>query len=284
MERFVRREVNEPLWQLAVATLPGVFPFPAERKTLISIYKLLRETFTSLAPKAISQRSGLTSLPVQAFVAMLNELDLHSDVLPERSRGVVPGLAGLLEEKILKGTLSLPAGSVGSHPFFTPEGTFQTLPMHASASVVRALAGLDLYLKHLARAGDFLVIDEPEMNAHPGAQLAIMELLAMLVNAGLQITLTTHSPYIVDHLNNLIEAAKLPEDAQESVRPRFKLQNRDAFLHPDKVAVYHFGEDGQVRDVFDRELLTLDTSTFSQESNYLSELYGEILRAGAAPR
>jgi predicted ATPase len=160
----------------------------------------------------------------------------------------------------------------------------QALDMHVSASLVRALASLDLYLKYLATFGDFLIIDEPEMNAHPEAQIAITEFLALLANAGLNVTVTTHSPYIVDHLNNLVEAARLPEAAQEAMQARFKLGTKGAFLDPEKLAVYFFSEDGQVRDAFNRETLSLDWSTFGKQSDYLSELYNELLQAGVGVR
>ena len=37
--------------------------------------------------------------------------------------------------------------------------------------------------------GDWLIIDEPEINLHPEAQARFTEFLAMLVNADLQILL-----------------------------------------------------------------------------------------------
>ncbi len=143
------------------------------------------------------------------------------------------------------------------------------------------MAGFDLYLNHMASKGDFLIIDEPEMNAHPEAQIALTELFALLVNRGLNITMTTHSPYIIDHLTNLIEASKLPEDSKIQLEDQFKLKNREAFLDPDNVAMYFFDEEGSVHDVIDRDNLTIDWSTFSQQSDYLSRLYGEILEAGS---
>ena len=84
-------------------------------------------------------------------------------------------------------------------------GTGGELPIQGAASLVRALAGLDLYIRRFFEPGDLLVIDEPEMNAHPDAQLRITELLAHLVNKGVRVVLTTHSPYVLDHLGTLSE-------------------------------------------------------------------------------
>src|SRR5262249_37476346 len=88
--------------------------------------------------------------------------------------------------------------------FKTKEGV--ELEMNIASSVVKELAPLALYLRYIAQPGEMLVIDEPATNLHPEAQAQITELLAMLVNADLPVLFTTHSPYIVDHLTNLIKA------------------------------------------------------------------------------
>ena len=74
--------------------------------------------------------------------------------------------------------------------------------------MTKELVPLVLYLRYLAEPDDLIVIDEPEMNLHPAAQVEIIEFLAMLVNAGLNVLITTHSPYIIDHISNLIVAKK----------------------------------------------------------------------------
>jgi len=105
-------------------------------------------------------------------------------------------------------------------------------------------------------------------------------LFRSLVNKGIHITLTTHSPYIVDHLNNLIEASKLTLDGQRAIEAEFKLGSREAFLSPEKVSIQFFQEDNgavSVHDVFDLATAAIDWSTFSRPSEYLSTLYRKIL-------
>jgi hypothetical protein len=128
-----------------------------------------------------------------------------------------------------------------------------------------------------------LIVDEPEMNAHPAAQLANCELLAVLVNQGVQVLVTTHSPYFVDHLNNLIEASLIDDELQDSFAGKFKLNTKDAFISPDKVAVYDFSEEVagkggvKVKDIFDRENRIIDWSTFGNVSDYTSNLYADLI-------
>ena len=153
--------------------------------------------------------------------------------------------------------------------------------MGPASSVVKSLAALALYLKTTAEKGDFVVIDEPEMNAHPESQLAIAELLAMMVNRGINVLITTHSPYIVDHLNNLTEASKLPADRRESVVKRLKLGSEEAILPPESVATYLFDTNGKVTDIYNRDEGIIDWGTFGGESDWVGNLYADILTAGS---
>ena len=87
----------------------------------------------------------------------------------------------------------------------------KSIEMHLTSSMVKELAGLVLYLKYLANENDLLIIDEPEMNLHPEAQVKLLEILTMAVNRGLKVLITTHSPYIVDYLCNLMEGYEVKE-------------------------------------------------------------------------
>jgi ABC-type multidrug transport system ATPase subunit len=76
--------------------------------------------------------------------------------------------------------------------------------MGESASSVRSLLDVGFYIRHLAKPGDILMIDEPELNLHPANQRLMARLLARLVNAGVRVFITTHSDYILKEFNTLI--------------------------------------------------------------------------------
>jgi len=97
-----------------------------------------------------------------------------------------------------------------------------------------------MVLRYLAAPDDWLIIDEPEINLHPAAQVEIIEFLAMLVWGGLHVILTTHSPYIVAHLANLIQASQRPD--REKIKERFYLERTEAFIAQEQVSVYLFAE------------------------------------------
>lgn len=111
------------------------------------------------------------------------------------------------------------------------------LKINESSSSVRSLVDLAIYIKHLAKKGDLLMIDEPELNLHPENQRKLMQLFALLINAGIKIFTTTHSDYIVKELNNIKLISSLPEEN----RLRFYQEygyNKSQMLDKADIAVY----------------------------------------------
>jgi hypothetical protein len=103
-------------------------------------------------------------------------------------------LGKFLEDEILFGAISARRHANRLELMYNPSESV-SLELNVSSSMVKELTPLVLYLKYLANPGDLIVIDEPEMNLHPVAQVQIAEFLGMLVNAGLYVLITTHSPY-----------------------------------------------------------------------------------------
>ncbi len=88
--------------------------------------------------------------------------------------------------------------------YFKPAGKQQKLTMDGSSSAVRSLLDIGFYLRHVAKPGDLLMIDEPELNLHPENQCRMARLFARLINLGIRVFVTTHSDYIIKELNTLI--------------------------------------------------------------------------------
>ena len=125
--------------------------------------------------------------------------------------------------------------------YFIPKGSNISMTMPESASSVRSLLNLGVYLEYNAQYGDILMIDEPELNLHPKNQRAIARLLAMLVNVGIKVFITTHSDYIIREFNTLImlkdlkskeEAAalKIMEDYKYSENELLGIDNLKVYI------------------------------------------------------
>lgn len=110
------------------------------------------------------------------------------------------------------------------------------------------------------------------MNLHPKAQAQLTELLAMLVNAGLRVLVTTHSPYIVDHLANLIKAFE--NDNQTAIRDEFFLRNTKAFISKEEVSVY-LVDNGTAETIVGEDGL-IHWDTFSDISDRIAHIYFKL--------
>jgi len=78
------------------------------------------------------------------------------------------------------------------------------LTLNESSSAVRSLLDIGFYLRHIARPGDMLMVDEPELNLHPENQRLLARIFARLIKLGIKVFITTHSDYIIKELNTLI--------------------------------------------------------------------------------
>ena len=108
--------------------------------------------------------------------------------------------------------------------------------MDESSSAVRSLLDIGFYLRHVAKPGDLLMIDEPELNLHPENQRRVARLFSRLVNLGIKVFITTHSDYIIKELNTLIMLNQdKPYLKKIAEKEGYK---QDELLSVDKIRVY----------------------------------------------
>lgn len=88
----------------------------------------------------------------------------------------------------------------------------------------------------------FIILEEPEAHLYPDAQKKITELLALFLSNGNSILITTHSPYILGTVNNLIYARELSNNENNEKVERII----DKFKQVDHCSAY-FVEDGITR-------------------------------------
>jgi predicted ATP-dependent endonuclease of OLD family len=125
--------------------------------------------------------------------------------------------------------------------YFVPKNAKVKLTMDESSSAVRSLSLIGFYLRHTARKGEILIIDEPELNLHPENQRKV---------ARLNIFITTHSDYIIKEFNTLIMLNSKKEYI-ELIKEQEGYFNHE-LLSTDDLRVYIAGEnliklDGKTR-------------------------------------
>jgi hypothetical protein len=253
---------------LTEAVFDDAMVFPSERKGLTAI---LSSTGNPRKEAVLLGQSNLNQAAADyvRFLSPFQRVQTTKEDLQSKT-------LSLLEGRVLNGKADF-HGSEEPRTFGFTGRSGPMIQMNASASFVRSLAGLDLYLRTVPNQ-DVIVIDEPEMNAHPEAQIKLVELFAIMANEGRHVIVTTHSPYFVDHLNNLIQGAALPPEKRAELAQHLKLQDADAFISADKAAAYVFSEDGVVRNLVSDGVI--DVGGFASETDYLSDFYGKISIAG----
>ncbi|HCA7358525.1 TPA: AAA family ATPase [Citrobacter freundii] len=92
----------------------------------------------------------------------------------------------------------------GNSSFVMDASKTVEIPIHAASSSIKSMSLIDLYINHLAKSGETLIIDEPELNLHPDNQVLMAELIIRLVNSGVKVIITTHSDYLIREINNRI--------------------------------------------------------------------------------
>ena len=120
--------------------------------------------------------------------------------------------------------------------YFAPQKSWIKLDMRESSSAVRSLLDIGFYLRHLAKPGDILMIDEPELNLHPENQRRIARLLAWLVQLGVKVFITTHSDYLIKEFNTLIMLAQDEPRLQEIAQREGYRQ--EELITAEKIRVY----------------------------------------------
>jgi hypothetical protein len=261
----------------------------------MQLFQILHKTFYSNVSILPTERTGFINFPEQEkinFEEALEEPEQSEPVkrfrkmmrrtyqssLVDRTAHDNPlisnylKLADFLETAILRGKLHFEDSGLQKELLFQPNENSK-IEMPIVSSMVKELAPLVLALRYVIKPNEWLIIDEPEMNLHPSAQVQLIEFLAMLVNAGLPILITTHSPYIVDHIANLMQAAK--NEDKEGIKTLFYLKQTAAFIPQEKVSVYLF-EKGTAQNVVNEDGI-IDWRTFDEVSSDVSDIYPQLL-------
>lgn len=176
-------------------------------------------------------------------------------------------LVDQLERDVLGGALQL--NEDGDVRFVSFAAGRPDLGLHHSASLVKSLASLALYVRHEARRGHLLIVDEPELNLHPDNQRRVARFLARVARAGVRVLISTHSDYILRELSNLVTLGAAGADGK--ARAAKLGYPSDALLSPSDLGVYFFhdgtaerlpvGGDGFSVASIEAEIRSLDIDT-----------------------
>jgi len=124
-------------------------------------------------------------------------------------------------------------------------------------------------------------IEEPEAHLFPDAQRTITELMMLTYNARkteMQLFITTHSPYILTTINNLILAGQVYESkpSREKLAELEKVVPEMCAITPGTVQVYFMDRAG-CRSIMDDETGLIGTSAIDEASSDISDQFSALL-------
>jgi ABC-type lipoprotein export system ATPase subunit len=116
----------------------------------------------------------------------------------------------------------------------------------------------------------FVVIEEPEAHLYPEAQKEMVDLISLLTNYNdNQTIITTHSPYILSSINNLIYAQKVGDKKPDIVSKKI---NPKLWIKKEKLGTY-FIDKGGFKNIMDEELELIQTEAIDSASNLINTDY-----------
>ncbi|MBD2327781.1 ATP-binding protein [Alkalinema sp. FACHB-956] len=151
-------------------------------------------------------------------------------------------------------------------------GQQETLPLTIVLAALPSLAK--------SQSGQTVYIEEPEAHLFPRAQRSIVELIATVFNYRkhhLQFFITTHSPYVLTALNNLLQAGMLYGEVEgEMGRQLAQVVPIYKALGKGDLAAYVV-ENGTARSIVSAETGLIDAEVIDSVSNELAIEFDRLL-------
>lgn len=129
-------------------------------------------------------------------------------------------------------------------------------------------------------AKNFILIEEPELNLYPTVQLDLINwIMKKMNNSRSSIVITTHSPYILTAIDDLI----MGYDIYNKNRTQPEIRNKIATLLPkdslisfDEISSYFFAENGIIKDILDKETRSVGAEYLDEASERTSHIFNEL--------
>lgn len=166
------------------------------------------------------------------------------------------------------------------------EDRHKNIPMTAASSGIQSLVPLVLVIHYAVSRRNYTsyVIEEPECNLFPTKQVELLRyLLKTVKHPERTLTITTHSPYLLAAMNNILFAGMLTEKYGDGIKKYIDEILPDAYrLTSQECSVYSLGKDinGGVycRSLLDDETGMIDYNSLDGVSEELGDEFDALQR------
>ncbi len=210
------------------------FYLPADRTGVMHAHNVVVSALIESAAMTGLRPAARTPMLSGVLADFLEQLIDHDR--PPYRRGKPQGHGTRIEKAILGGSVHVDRSEVTNYPRFAyrPDGWEDDLPLMNASSMVSELAPVVLYLRHWVMPGNVLIVEEPESHLHPAMQVEFTRQLALLVDSGIRVIITTHSEWVLEELANIVQRSRL------SRKQRKELSDENIALRPDQVGAWLF--------------------------------------------
>ncbi|MCR4743827.1 MAG: ATP-binding protein [Lachnospiraceae bacterium] len=131
-----------------------------------------------------------------------------------------------------------------------------------------------LFYYMLGKRKTFFIIEEPESHLFPETQKAVVELIALVKNGSNKALITTHSPYVLGTVNNLLYADCISDG--ENNGDIDGILSEDLWLKFDTLGAYYI-ENGEPKNIADSEYQDINHDVIDGVSGVLNEDYEKLM-------
>lgn len=120
----------------------------------------------------------------------------------------------------------------------------------------------------------FFIIEEPESHLFPNAQKLITEFISLAKNDGNKVILTTHSPYILGTINNMLYANRISNKVDKAALGN--IINPLKWLKFEKVSAYYV-EKGSIISCMDEDFEAINNEIIDGASEEINNDYDKMV-------
>lgn len=156
-----------------------------------------------------------------------------------------------------------------------------TIKLSQASSGIQSIVPLLLVVQNNTNSkkkyDDLFVIEEPELNLYPSSQKDLIEfIIERTKQSEDKLIITTHSPYLLTSIDNLIQAGNLVSEKPELKNKVEEIVSSTLWLNFENVACYYFSE-GKSTSTLDNDLKSIGPSNIDDISEELSETFENLL-------
>ena len=237
--------------------LENSYYIPAERSEIISDKKMLT--------RKVLNKSDLTKNQSQVFANIIN--------IDKSKKGDFYELGCEFENEFSGISVDIQDESLFNEIKYTDLKRNVEIPSQILSTSIHEMSIFSIYLKYLLKKEDLLIIEEPEAHLNPKNQRILVKYFVKAINKGLKILITTHSDYIINQIDNLINLNNVKKEELTDLN-----YSEDDVLSNEDINIYSFKINDD--ETYNAEKILIEKDGFTEDafSKITDELYDETIK------